>query len=136
MIYQHSFSKGLIKIAVSARKAKKDVSIGYEMVTCFRNKRPLPRVIDRKDIEGATERRIARIVDHMTKFTSGERKNINEVEAEYQGGYIYFELRIRINVPSHSPTPRHRVSIPPCYFHTIFVRVIYRLVSAFRIKLT
>ena len=74
-----------MKSSVSARKTKQYVSIGLEMVNCFKNKQPIPKVVDRNAMEGASERRIARIIDHMTKLFSRERKNINETEAEYQG---------------------------------------------------
>ena len=62
------------------------------MLESYRQKKPLPVLLDMDHRDDEITRRIKRIIKRMTEFRSMERKNIQEVEEEYKGNlsiYIY-----------------------------------------------
>ena len=79
----------LILTAVASRNAKNVVNIGTEMLESYRQKKPLPIIVEIHRTDKEYIRRIKRIISHMTEFRSIERKNIQEVEEEYKGTLIY-----------------------------------------------
>ena len=71
--------------AVASRKAKVTVSIATEMLENFRQNKALPILVEINRTDDEYVRRVKRIIRHMTKFRSMDRKNIQEVEEEYEG---------------------------------------------------
>ena len=55
------------------------------MLESYRQKKPLPVLLDMDHRDDEITRRIKRIIKRMTEFRSMERKNIQEVEEEYKG---------------------------------------------------
>ena len=71
-------------ITVAAKHSKKLTKIGMEMLERYRRKEPLS-LVEYEPGDNEFTRRIKRIIKHMTQFVSVDRKNIQEVEEEYEG---------------------------------------------------
>ena len=61
------------------------VIIGKEMLDRYKQRKQLPSVIEIDQRDNEHTQRIKRIIKYMTDFRSEDRKNIREVEEEYQG---------------------------------------------------
>ena len=75
-------------IVVASRNANIVVNIATEMIETYRQKKPLPILLEMDHRDDVNTRRIKRIIKHMTEFRSMERKNIQEVEEEYKGNLL------------------------------------------------
>ena len=72
-------------ITVSAKHSKKLTKIGMEMLERYRQKESLPPLVEYELGDNEFTLRIKRIIKHMTQFMNDNRKNIQEVEEEYEG---------------------------------------------------
>ena len=59
--------------------------IGKEMLERYRQKESLPVLVENEPGDDEFTRRIKRVIKHMTQFLNVNRKNIQEVEEEYEG---------------------------------------------------
>ena len=59
------------------------------MLESYRQRKTLPNLVEMDHRDDEITRRIKRIIKRMTEFRSMERKNIQEVEEEYQGNFLY-----------------------------------------------
>ena len=70
---------------VSAKHSKKLTIIGMEMFERYRRNESLPLLVEYKLGDNEFTRRLKRVIKHMTQFVNVDRKNIQEVEEEYEG---------------------------------------------------
>ena len=66
------------------------------MLESFRQKKALPILVEVDHQDDEITRRIKRIIKRMTEFRSMERKNIQEVEEEYQGNFLYKYIVVKL----------------------------------------
>ena len=72
-------------ITVYAKHSKELTKIGMEMLERYRRKESLPPLVEYEPGDNEFTLRIKRIIKHMTQFLNVDRKNIQEVEEEYEG---------------------------------------------------
>ena len=72
-------------ITVSAKRSKEVTKIGMVMLERYRRKETLPTLVEYEPGDNEFTQRIKRIIKHMTQFVSVDRKNIQEVQEEYDG---------------------------------------------------
>ena len=70
---------------MSAKHSKKSTKIGMEMLERYRQKESMSVLVKYEPGDNEFTRRIKRIIKHMTQYVSVDRKNIQEVEEEYEG---------------------------------------------------
>ena len=73
---------------MDSKQNKVFVNIATEMLESYRQKKPMPDVVEVDHKDDELSRRIKRIIRHMTQFRSNDRKNIQEVEEEYKGKHL------------------------------------------------
>ena len=66
------------------------------MLESFSQKKPLPLLVQYEPDDNEFTRRMKRIIKHMTKFVNVDRKNIQEVEEEYEGKQFHCKVVINI----------------------------------------
>ena len=64
------------------------------MIECYRQRKPLPNLVENTSQDDEFTRRIKRIIAHMTHFKSVERKNIQEVDEEFTGDNYFAFLDV------------------------------------------
>ena len=62
-----------------------------EMLERYRQKESLPALVEYKPGDDEFTRRIKRIIKHMSQFVRVDRKNIQEVEEEYEGEQLLLQ---------------------------------------------
>ena len=72
-------------IAAYSKRTKTVGKIGIEMLEIYRRKEPLPPLVEYEPGDNEFTWRIKRIIKNMTQFVNVDRKNIQEVEEEYEG---------------------------------------------------
>ena len=79
----HSFN--IVNVTVSTKTSKKLTKVGMEMLERYRRNESSPVLVDYESGDDEFTRRIKRIINHMSQFVNVDRKNIQEVEEEYEG---------------------------------------------------
>ena len=95
------------------------VSIGTEMLECFRQNKPLPVIFENDRRDDRLKQRIERIIKHMTEFRSIDRKNIQDVEEEYRGISLLINIHLYVSDQSFKAANTNFKPIHFLPFHII-----------------
>ena len=74
---------------MSARRKNEYISLGKEMMKCFKRNQPMPKVVTSNPEDGILTRSAKHIIENMTRFSSKERMSIEEVYTETKGMAVF-----------------------------------------------